>query len=332
MAAVGDGGGGAVAVAAGMVAGALGSDTGGSVRQPASFTGTVGIKPSYGRVSRYGLIAFASSLDQIGPFARDVRGAAALLEVIAGHDDKDATSVSTKVPPYLEACGQPVEGLRIGVPEEYFAEGLDEEVEKQVRAAIAGLAELGATPVPVSLPHTPYAVATYYIVATAECSSNLARYDGVRYGLRLEDAADLQSMYRATRSAGFGAEVKRRIMLGTYVLSSGYYDAFYGRAQRARTLIVRDFDQAFEHVDLIATPVSPTVAFALGAKIDDPLAMYLADVYTLPASLAGIAAISVPCGLGEHSGMPVGLQLIAPAFEERRMLTAAHAVEQITIH
>ena len=324
----GSSGGSAVAVAASMVAGALGSDTGGSVRQPASFTGTVGIKPSYGRVSRYGLIAFASSLDQIGPFARDVRGAAALLEVIAGHDDNDGTSVRAPVPAYLEACGRDVSGLRIGVPEEYFAEGLDGEVEKQVRTAIASLESLGVAVTPVSLPHTPYAVATYYIVATAECSSNLARYDGVRFGLRLEDHADLQSLYRATRRAGFGAEVKRRIMLGTFVLSSGYYDAFYRRAQRARTLIVRDFSAAFEQVDLIATPVSPTVAFPLGDKLDDPLAMYLADVYTLPASLAGIAAMSIPCGLGESSGLPVGLQLMAPAFEEARMLSAAYAIEQ----
>ncbi|HZO15713.1 MAG TPA: Asp-tRNA(Asn)/Glu-tRNA(Gln) amidotransferase subunit GatA [Polyangiaceae bacterium] len=323
----GSSGGSAVAVAAGMTAGALGSDTGGSVRQPAAFTGTVGIKPTYGRVSRYGLIAFASSLDQVGTFARDVRGAAQLLEVIAGHDARDSTSVATPVGGYLEACGRDLSGLRIGVPEEYFGDGLHDEVRVLVKSAIDALEKLGARLLTIQLPHTRYAVATYYLVATAECSSNLARFDGVRYGLRLPES-ELGALYKKTRGAGFGTEVKRRIMLGTYALSAGYYEAFYGRAQRVRTLIKRDFEAAFERVDLIATPVSPTVAFPLGERIDDPLAMYLADVYTLPASLAGIAAISLPCGLGSESGLPVGLQLVAPAFGEERMIAAAHAVER----
>jgi aspartyl-tRNA(Asn)/glutamyl-tRNA(Gln) amidotransferase subunit A len=324
----GSSGGSAAAVASGMAPAALGSDTGGSVRQPAAFTGTVGIKPSYGRVSRYGLVAFASSLDQIGTFARDVRGAALLLEAIAGRDPRDATSLAAPVGSYLEACGRSVASLRIGVPAEYFAEGLADEVRAQVEAAIERLGACGATVVPIQLPHTRYAVATYYLVATAECSSNLARFDGVRYGLRVADPGDgIGAMYDKTRGRGFGAEVKRRIMLGTYALSAGYYQAYYGRAQRARTLIAGDFARAFEEVDVIATPVSPTVAFALGERVDDPLAMYLADIYTLPASLAGLAAISLPVGLGRDSGMPVGLQLIAPALSEERMLSAAAAVE-----
>jgi aspartyl-tRNA(Asn)/glutamyl-tRNA(Gln) amidotransferase subunit A len=323
----GSSGGSAVAVAARMSAAALGSDTGGSVRQPAALTGTVGIKPSYGRVSRFGLIAFASSLDQVGVLANDVRGAARVLQVIAGHDPRDATSVEAPVPDFGAACERDVRGLRIGVPEEYFADGVDAEVEERVRQALDGLAELGAVLQPIKLPHTPHAVATYYIVAAAECSSNLARYDGVRYGMRV-DGKDIGAMYENTRSAGFGAEVKRRILLGTYVLSAGYYQAYYERAQRVRTLILRDFQQAFAAVDLIATPVSPSVAFELGSRVDDPLAMYLADVYTLPASLAGLAATSVPCGLGSQSGLPVGLQLIAPAFEEARTLSAAAAVER----
>jgi aspartyl-tRNA(Asn)/glutamyl-tRNA(Gln) amidotransferase subunit A len=323
----GSSGGSAVAVAAAMAPCALGSDTGGSVRQPASLTGVVGIKPSYGRVSRYGLIAFASSLDQVGPLASDVRGAAALLEVVAGHDVRDATSVERDVPKYVEACDRGVKGMRIGVPEEYFAEGLDDEVASRVRDAIAALEKEGASVTSIALPHTASAVATYYIVATAECSSNLARFDGVRFGMRVEKGNDIGEMYRQSRSAGFGDEVKRRIMLGTYVLSAGYYDAYYRRAQRVRTLIARDFAEAFANVDIIATPVSPTVAFPLGERVDDPLAMYLADVYTLPASLAGISAISVPCGLGSDSDMPVGLQLIAPAFEEERLLAAAAVTE-----
>jgi len=325
----GSSGGSAVAVAAGMTPGALGSDTGGSVRQPASFTGTVGVKPSYGRVSRSGLIAFASSLDQVGVFATDVAGAARLLEVIAGHDPGDATSLAAPVPSYEPHCdGELPAGLRLGVPEEYFAEGLDEEVEVQVRAAIAELEGAGATVVPIALPHTDAAVATYVVLATAECSSNLARFDGVRYGLRAPTPGNVRELHAQSRSAGFGAEVKRRIMLGTYVLSAGYYDAYYRRAQQVRALIRRDFAAAFEQVDVIATPVSPTVAFPLGSRRADPLAMYLADVYTLPASLAGLCALSVPCGVGRDSGLPVGLQLMAPVLQEGRLLTAGAVVEQ----
>jgi aspartyl-tRNA(Asn)/glutamyl-tRNA(Gln) amidotransferase subunit A len=320
----GSSGGSAVAVAAAMAPGALGTDTGGSVRQPAGFCGTVGVKPSYGRVSRYGLIAFASSLDQIGPLATDVRGAAQLLEVIAGHDAHDSTSLEADVPGMVAACGAGVEGLTIGIPEEYFGDGLDAAVEERVRAGIKALEDAGATMKPVSLPHTKHAVATYYVIATAECSSNLARFDGVRYGLR-ERADNLDEMYRVTRSRGFGAEVKRRIMLGTYVLSAGYYDAYYLRAQRVRTLIRRDFDAVFSDCDLLATPVSPTVAFELGSRTADPLSMYLADIYTLPASLAGLAALSVPCGLAHD--MPVGLQLIAPPLGEVPMFRAGGVVE-----
>jgi aspartyl-tRNA(Asn)/glutamyl-tRNA(Gln) amidotransferase subunit A len=323
----GSSGGSAVAVAARMTPAALGSDTGGSVRQPAALTGTVGIKPSYGRVSRYGLIAFASSLDQVGPITRDVASCAAVLEVIAGADLADATTVECPVGAYRDACGRGVAGLRVGVPSEYFAEGLDDEVAARVRLAIRQLENAGASLHDIELPHTSHAVATYYILATAECSSNLARFDGVRFGHRARGARDLQSVYEITRQDGFGEEVKRRIILGTYVLSAGYYDAYYRRAQRVRTLIRRDFDAAFQSVDLIATPVSPTVAFPLGSKKGDPLAMYLADVYTLPASLAGIAAISVPCGLAEQSRLPVGLQLLAPAFAEDRLFQAAQVIE-----
>jgi aspartyl-tRNA(Asn)/glutamyl-tRNA(Gln) amidotransferase subunit A len=331
----GSSGGSAVAVAARMTAGALGSDTGGSIRQPAALTGVVGLKPTYGRVSRYGLIAFASSLDQVGPFASDVRGAARLLEVIAGHDPRDATSVDLPVGDYEEACGRDVDGLRIGVPEEYFAAGVAPGADVTVRAAIRGLEGLGCEIVPVRLPHTRYAVATYYILATAEASSNLARFDGVRFGLRAEGEGNLASLYGATRSAGFGREVKRRIMLGTYVLSAGYYEAYYLRAQRVRTLVRRDFDEAFATVDLIAAPVSPVVAFKLGERLDDPLAMYLADIYTLPASLAGVPAISVPCGFASASDgsggepLPVGLQLIGPAFAEEQLCAVGHAWERI---
>ena len=340
----GSSGGSAVAVAARMTAGALGSDTGGSIRQPAALSGVVGIKPTYGRVSRYGLIAFASSLDQVGPFATDVRGAARLLEVIAGRDAHDATSVDRPVGDYEEACGRDIDGLRVGIPEEYFAAGVDPAVDITVRAAIRGLEGLGCEIVPIKLPHTRYAVATYYILATAEASSNLARFDGVRFGLRVTPEpdelargaprADLTALYGATRSAGFGREVKRRIMLGTYVLSAGYYEAYYLRAQRVRTLIRRDFEEAFSSVDLIAAPVSPIVAFKLGEKIDDPLSMYLADIYTLPASLAGIPAMSVPCGFATPpeggEPLPVGLQLMAPAFEEERLCAVGHAWERIS--
>ncbi|MBM4358803.1 MAG: Asp-tRNA(Asn)/Glu-tRNA(Gln) amidotransferase subunit GatA [Deltaproteobacteria bacterium] len=326
----GSSGGSAVAVAASMSPGALGTDTGGSIRQPASFTGVVGVKPSHGRVSRYGLIAFASSLDQVGPFAADVRGAATLLQAIAGHDPRDATSSTTDVPDYLSACDAPVRGLRLGVPEEYFAEGLDAEVLRCVRGALAELEREGAVLRPVSLPHTRHAVASYYVVASAECSSNLARFDGVRFGLRSGGDRDLAQMMSRTRAEGFGAEVKRRILLGTFVLSSGYQEAYYRRAQRVRAAIAADFRAAFEEVDAIVAPVSPTVAFPLGSRTDDPLAMYLADVYTLPASLAGLAALSVPCGLGDASRLPVGLQLIGPAFEEARLFTLARAVERCT--
>jgi aspartyl-tRNA(Asn)/glutamyl-tRNA(Gln) amidotransferase subunit A len=330
----GSSGGSAVAVAAGLTPGSLGSDTGGSIRQPASLTGTVGVKPTYGRVSRYGLIAFASSLDQVGPFANDVKGAARMLEVIAGRDPHDATTLDAPVGAYEAACGRDVKGLRIGVPEEYFAEGLDPAVAAAVRSAIDGLRSLGCEIRPVHLPHTGYAVASYYVVATAECSSNLARFDGVRFGLRSSDAKDLATLYAKTRGEGFGPEVKRRIMLGTYVLSAGYYDAYYLRAQKVRTKIRQDFEEAFQNVDVIATPVSPSVAFKLGEKASDPLAMYLADVYTLPASMAGVPALSVPCGLAraEAKGpeLPIGLQLIAPSLEEERLFTVAHAWEQIS--
>jgi aspartyl-tRNA(Asn)/glutamyl-tRNA(Gln) amidotransferase subunit A len=330
----GSSGGSAVAVAASMTPASLGSDTGGSIRQPASLTGTVGIKPTYGRVSRYGLIAFASSLDQIGTFANDVRSAARVLEVIAGRDPADATSLETNVSWYESACARDVKGLRIGVPDEYFAKGLDPAVEAAVRAAIEGLRGLGCEIRPVHLPHTKYAVAAYYIVATAECSSNLARFDGTRFGYRADGARDLASLYATTRGQGFGSEVKRRIMLGTYVLSAGYYDAYYLRAQRVRTLIRRDFEQAFRDVDVIATPVSPTVAFKLGERTGDPLAMYLGDVYTLPASMAGVPALSVPCGMSkatkDQPALPIGLQLIAPPLEEARLCTAACAWEKIS--
>ncbi|MDF3071170.1 MAG: glutamyl-tRNA(Gln) amidotransferase [Polyangiaceae bacterium] len=323
----------AVSVAAGLALGALGSDTGGSIRQPAALCGVVGVKPSYGRVSRYGLIAFASSLDQVGPFARDVKSAARLLEVISGRDPLDSTSADFPVGEYEAACTKDVKGLRIGIPEEYFGEGLDPAIADSVRAAIAELEKAGCSVKPVSLPHTKYGIATYYIVATAEASSNLARFDGVRFGLRIETAkSDLTSIYGKTRNAGFGAEVKRRILLGTYVLSAGYYDAYYKKAQRVRTLIKRDFDQAFESVDAIAVPTSPTPAFRFGEKVDNPLAMYLADVFTLPASLAGIAGLSVPCratpATDSQPSLPVGLQLLGPAFAEERLFSLAAEVER----
>jgi aspartyl-tRNA(Asn)/glutamyl-tRNA(Gln) amidotransferase subunit A len=332
----GSSGGSAAAVAAGMTPAALGSDTGGSIRQPASFTGTVGAKPTYGRVSRFGLVAFASSLDQIGPFASDVRGAARVLSVISGGDGRVMTCLAADVEDFEAACGTCVRGLRIGVPEEYFAKGLDPEVEASVRAAVARLEAEGCTVKQVHLPHTKHAVATYYVLATAEASSNLARFDGVRYGLRVEPGAGttgkksaLRAMYGATRDAGFGVEVKRRIMLGTFVLSAGYYDAYYLKAQKVRTLIRRDFDAAFsgpDGVDAILCPTSPTPAFRLGEKTADPLSMYLSDVYTLPASLAGLPAISVPCA-PTREGLPVGLQIIAPALRESTMFALAAAWE-----
>ena len=322
----GSSGGSAAAVAARLTPCSLGSDTGGSIRQPASLTGTVGLKPTYGRVSRYGLIAFASSLDQIGPFATDVRGAARVLSVIAGRDPHDSTSLAAPVEPFEEACGRSVRGLRIGVPEEYFAEGLDPEVAGSVRAAIRELEAEGCVVTPVTLPHTRLAVATYYVIATAEASSNLARFDGVRYGLRVGGERDLRAMYGATRDAGFGAEVKRRILLGTFVLSAGYYEAYYGKAQRVRTLVRRDFEAAFRDVDVVCSPTAPTPAFRLGEKVDDPLAMYLSDIYTLPASLAGLPAMSVPCA-PTRAGLPVGLQIVARPLEESTMLAVAAAWE-----
>jgi aspartyl-tRNA(Asn)/glutamyl-tRNA(Gln) amidotransferase subunit A len=325
----GSSGGSAVAVAARMAAGALGSDTGGSIRQPASFTHTVGIKPTWGRVSRYGLVAFASSLDQAGPLANDVRGAARLLEVIAGQDEHDATCARRPAPELEAACGRSVAGLRIGVPEEYFGEGLDAEVERSTRGALEGLRSAGCELKPMRLAHTRWAIAAYYIIATAEASSNLARFDGVRFGLRVQPGrGELQEMYGATRAEGFGPEVKRRIMLGTYVLSAGYYEAYYLKAQKVRTLLARDFQEAFTQVDVIAAPTSPVAPWKLGEKLQDPLAMYLADIYTLPASLAGVPAMTVPC-MPTTEGLPVGLQLIAPHFEEARLCTVASAWEQV---
>ncbi|MFZ5893997.1 MAG: Asp-tRNA(Asn)/Glu-tRNA(Gln) amidotransferase subunit GatA [Myxococcota bacterium] len=330
----GSSGGSAVAVAAGMACGSLGSDTGGSIRQPAALTGCVGVKPTYGRVSRYGLIAFASSLDQVGPFARDVRSAARLLEVISGRDESDSTSSGRAVGNYEAACEREAKGLRIGVPEEYFGEGLDPDIKRSIQDAIAKLEREGVSVRPIALPHTRYGIATYYIIATAEASSNLARFDGVRFGLRLEPTrGDLNAMYGRTRDRGFGAEVKRRILLGTYVLSAGYYDAYYRKAQRVRTLIKQDFETAFANVDAIAVPTTPTPAFRFGEKVDDPLAMYLADVYTLPASLAGIAGLTVPCAptpaRADRPSLPVGLQLLAPPFEEERLFTLASHVERL---
>jgi aspartyl-tRNA(Asn)/glutamyl-tRNA(Gln) amidotransferase subunit A len=328
----GSSGGSAAAVAAHMTPCALGSDTGGSIRQPAALTGTVGIKPTYGRVSRYGLIAFACSLDHIGAIATDVRGAARVLSVIAGHDARDSTSLDVPAGGLEEACGRSVKGLRLGVPDEYFADGLDSEVAASVRAAIGELEGEGCVVRRVRLPHTRFAVATYYVLATAEASSNLARFDGVRYGLRVDGPPDtttrpdLRAMYGATRDAGFGAEVKRRILLGTFVLSAGYYDAYYLKAQRLRTLVQRDFESAFREVDLVCSPTSPTAAFRLGDRTDDPLAMYLGDVYTLPASLAGIPAMSVPCA-PTKAGLPVGLQLMGPPLGEATMLAVAAAWE-----
>ena len=325
----GSSGGSAAAVAADECLGALGSDTGGSVRQPASLCGVVGLKPTYGRVSRYGLVAFASSLDQIGVLAKDVTDAALLLGAIAGYDWRDSTSVNVPVPDYVAALDSDVRGLRVGVPREYFIEGMQPAVERAVRAAIAHLADLGAEIVEVSLPHTEYALPVYYLIAPAEASANLARYDGVKYGYRVADAVDLDDATRRTRQLGFGAEVKRRIMLGTYALSAGYYDAYYLRAQRVRTLIKRDFDEAFARVEVIACPTSPTTAFRIGEKVDDPLQMYLSDVFTLSMNLAGICGLSVPCGFDE-AGLPIGLQIMGPAFGEEVVLRAAYAYEQAT--
>ena len=324
----GSSGGSAAAVAADFAAGALGSDTGGSIRQPAAFCGTVGLKPTYGRVSRYGLVAFASSLDQIGPFARDVHGVALLLQAIAGHDPLDSTSTDVPVPDYLAALGQGVQGLRVGIPSEYFIEGMDPEVEKAIWDAVEVLKRLGAKTEKVSLPHTDYALAAYYLIAPAEASSNLARYDGVKYGYRASGRKDLIQMYGRTRAEGFGQEVKRRIMLGTHALSAGYYEAYYGKAQRVRTLVRRDFQQAFERVDVLVCPTAPNVAFKLGEK-EDPLQMYLCDVFTIPVNLAGLPGLSMPGGF-TLGGLPIGLQFIGKPFDEATLLSAAYAYEQAT--
>jgi aspartyl-tRNA(Asn)/glutamyl-tRNA(Gln) amidotransferase subunit A len=322
----GSSGGSAAAVAAGLAVASLGTDTGGSIRQPGALCGIPAMMGSYGRVSRYGLIAFASSLDRIGPFANSVHDVAAVLQAIAGRDPNDSTSTTAPVPAYTEEINKPIKGLRIGIPRDYFAEGMDSGVRDKVEKGIELLKSLGCQPIDIRMPHTDYAIATYYIIATAEASSNLARYDGVRYGLRVDDPT-LIGMYRKTRGAGFGAEVKRRIVLGTYVLSAGYYDAYYLKGQKVRALIAQDFRDAFEKVEVIVTPTSPTPAFKLGEKTDDPLQMYLADIYTVTGSLAGVPGISVPCGR-ICGTLPVGLQLFGPAFGESRILQLAHAFEQ----
>jgi aspartyl-tRNA(Asn)/glutamyl-tRNA(Gln) amidotransferase subunit A len=325
----GSSGGSAAAVAADECIGSLGSDTGGSIRQPASCCGVVGLKPTYGRVSRYGLVAFASSLDQIGPITKDVKDTALLMNVIAGHDPRDSTSADIPSPDLTKALKKDVKGLKIGLPKEYFIEGMDPEVEKAIRDAVKVLERLGAKVVEVSLPHSDYAVATYYILATSEASSNLARYDGVKYGFRADKAKDLLDMYRKTRDQGFGPEVKRRIMLGTYALSAGYYDAYYKKGQQARTLIKRDFDEAFKSVDVIATPTAPTAAFKIGEKSSDPLQMYLSDIFTISVNLAGIPGMSLPCGFTKGN-LPIGLQLLGRHFNEETIIHAAYAYEQAT--
>ncbi len=325
----GSSGGSAAAVAADACLGALGSDTGGSIRQPAACCGIVGLKPTYGRVSRYGLVAFASSLDQIGPLAKDVEDTALLLAAIGGHDPKDSTSADLPLPDYRAALARGVKGLKVGIPKEYFVEGMDPSVEAAVRAAVRTIEGLGAEAVEVSLPHTEYAIAAYYILATSEASSNLARYDGIKYGFRAEGAKDLLALYQKTRSEGFGAEVKRRIMLGTYSLSAGYYEAYYRKAQQVRTLIKGDFDRAFERVDVILTPTAPTPAFRLGEKVDDPLQMYLSDIFTISVNLAGIPALSLPCGFSP-GGLPIGLQVLGKPFGEEMIFRTACAYEQAT--
>ena len=325
----GSSGGSAAAVAADEVIATLGTDTGGSIRQPAALCGCVGLKPTYGRVSRYGLVAFASSLDQIGPFTKDVRDCATMLKVISGHDQGDSTSVAQPVPDYTAALTGNVKGLRVGLPKEYMIGGLDPEVKAAVDAAVNQLQSLGVTVEEISLPHTEYAAATYYIIAPAEASANLARFDGIRYGARVEGADPLE-LYRKTRGAGFGPEVKRRIILGTYVLSSGYHEAYYVRAQKVRTLIRQDFLKAFERVDAIVTPTTPTAAFKIGEKSDDPLQMYLSDVFTISCNLAGICGVSLPCGFTQSPKLPIGLQLLGKPFGEEMMLRIAHAYEQST--
>jgi aspartyl-tRNA(Asn)/glutamyl-tRNA(Gln) amidotransferase subunit A len=325
----GSSGGCAVAVAADECFASLGSDTGGSIRQPAALCGCVGLKPTYGRVSRYGLVAFASSLDQIGPFTKTARDAATMLGAISGHDPRDCTSLRDPVPDYVAALGKELKGLRLGLPKEYLVGGIDPEVKSAVDAAVKQLQSLGAELVEISLPHTEYAAATYYIIAPAEASANLARFDGIRYGARV-DGADPVALYGNTRGAGFGAEVKRRIILGTYVLSSGYYDAYYLRAQKVRTLIRQDFLNAFEHVDAIVTPTTPTAAFKLGEKFGDPLQMYLSDIFTISCNLAGICGISLPCGFTNSPKLPIGLQLLGRPLGEETLLQIAHAYEQST--
>ncbi len=322
----GSSGGSAAAVAAGFAVASLGTDTGGSIRQPAAFCGVVGVLPTYGRVSRYGLIAFASSLDRVGPFARNVTDAATVLQVLAGKDERDATSSDRPMDDYVGSLAKPVEGLRVGVPAEYFGDGLDPEIRDSIELAIEGLKADGCLVKPVSLPHTEYAIPAYYVIATAEASSNLSRFDGVRFGLRAAEARTLPAMFKRTRDQGFGAEVKRRILLGTYALSAGYYDAYYRKAQRVRTLVARDFLAAFEQVDVIVGPMTPTPAFKLGEKTGDPLAMYLADIYSVAASLAGICGVSVPCG-ATGDGLPIGVQIMAGHFDEATMLRVALAVE-----
>jgi aspartyl-tRNA(Asn)/glutamyl-tRNA(Gln) amidotransferase subunit A len=322
----GSSGGSAAAVAANFAVATLGTDTGGSIRQPAAFCGVVGVLPTYGRVSRYGLIAFASSLDRVGPFAGNVKDAATVLQVLAGKDVRDATSSDRPVEDYVGGLAKPVEGLRIGVPEEYFGEGLDPEIREAIEGVLAGLKTAGCVVKPVSLPHTKYAIPTYYVVATAEASSNLSRFDGVRFGLRDAEAKTLSAMFRKTRDVGFGAEVKRRILLGTYALSAGYYDAYYRKAQQVRTLLTRDFLAAFAEVDVLVAPVTPTPAFKLGEKTDDPVKMYLEDIYSVAASLAGICGVSVPCGETKE-GLPMGVQVMGRHFDEATMLRMAYAVE-----
>ncbi len=321
----GSSGGSAAAVAAGLCGVALGTDTGGSIRQPAGLCGVVGMKPTYGRVSRFGLIAFASSLDQIGPLGRNVADCAMVLNVIAGHDPLDTTALPQQVPDYTALLGRDIKGFKLGIPREYFVEGMEPDVKKTVTESIAILEKLGAIPVDITLPHSEYAVATYYVICTAEASSNLARYDGVKYGLR-EPGKDIIDMYKKTRHKGFGKEVKRRIILGTYVLSSGYYDAYYRKAGKVRTLIRKDFDEAFKKCDMIVAPVSPTTAFRTGEKMEDPLAMYLSDICTIPVNLAGLPGLSLPCGF-DGKGLPIGLQIIGQPLDEGRMLQAAHVFE-----
>jgi len=325
----GSSGGSAAAVAADECIGALGTDTGGSIRQPAACCGVVGMKPTYGRVSRYGLVAFASSLDQIGPITKDVEDCAILMNAISGYDPCDSTSVNAEMPDYKQSLKRDVKGIRIGIPEEYFLEGMDPEVERSITDAIDSFRRWGAEIQKISLPHTEYSVAVYYIIATAEASSNLARYDGVKYGLRSKGYRDLMEMYTQTRAKGFGKEVKRRIILGTYVLSAGYYEAYYRKASQVRTLIRKDFEEAFEKVDVIVAPTAPTPAFRMGEKTGDPLQMYLSDIHTIPVNMAGIPAISIPCGFN-HEGLPIGLQIMGKHFDETTLVKVAYTFEQNT--